>query len=120
MRILSVFEDMEPTYAELADALITLGFEDQSTESLFRFYHKKDDWDIIRPYKKLHLHLDAGRFGGLSSELEHAGIIEHMDDLGKMIKAKRLAVAEQVARQAPPKKAARKARPAKATSARQA
>ena len=108
---------MEPTYAELAGALISLGFEDQSTESLFRFYHKKDDWDIIRPWKKLHQRLDAGRFGGLSSELEHAGIIEHIDDLGKMIKEKRLAVAAQIARQAPPKKAARKARPGKAAAA---
>ncbi|HFA49012.1 MAG TPA: hypothetical protein ENJ95_08345 [Bacteroidetes bacterium] len=91
MRTISVFEDMEPTYAELSDALIKLGFEDKNTAESFRFYNKKHDLMILLPSKKLHQRLDAGRFGAISSQIEHFGIIRHIDDLGKMIKLRRLA-----------------------------
>ncbi len=87
---------MEPTYAELSDALINLGFEDHNTKDAFRFYNKPFDLMILLPAKKLHEKLDTGRFGGVSSQLEHFGIIEHIDDLGKMIKQKRLATEQPV------------------------
>ena len=92
MRIINVFEDLEPTYAELSDVLIKLGFRDHNTDDLFRFYNKAADLMILLPAKKLHEKLDTGRFGAVSSQLEHFGIIDNIDDLGKMIKQKRLAI----------------------------
>ena len=95
MAIISVFEDMEPTFAELSNALIKLGFEDKSNEEHFRFYNGEYDKMILLRRKKLHERLDAGRSGAVSSQLAHFGIIEHMDDLGKMIKAMRQAASGQ-------------------------
>ncbi len=119
MRIISSYENMEPLYAEVAWGLEQLGYLDKSTDKIVRFINEKEDHMVLLPLKQPHESLHRARFAAVCSELEHMGIIEHMDDLGKMIKEKRLAVAAQIARQAPPKKAARKARPGKA-AARQA
>ncbi len=84
---------MEPLYAELAESLVQLGFEDKSTAERFIYFNKEYRLVIDLFPKKYHERLDAGRFGMVSAQLFHFGIIEHRDDLGKMIKAKRLATA---------------------------
>lgn len=89
MPVISVFENMEPTYTELTKALAKFSFERKHSGDAFVLYSKVHDLKFILPLKKMNERLDAGRFGAVSSQLAHFGITEHMDDLGKMIKAMR-------------------------------
>jgi hypothetical protein len=81
---------MEPTYAEVAWVLEQLGYVDKSTDEFFRFYNEKEDHLVILPFRTSQELLNANRFAAVSSELEHTGVIQHIHDLGKMIKKRRL------------------------------
>ncbi len=90
MQKLKSYNEMEPTYSELAKALDKLDFENKSTQEHFAYYHKKYDAVVLLSAKSPRSKVHKARFAALSSVLTNQGVLEHEYDLGKMIEQMRL------------------------------
>ena len=90
MKYLRAYKDMEPTFGELAKGLTQLKFENRSNDELFLYYHKNTDTLVVLKKGKINDPINRARFAAISLNLEGMGVIEHIDDLGKMIEQARL------------------------------
>jgi hypothetical protein len=91
MRELRAYKDMEPTYNELAKALVKLGFKNKSTTDLWVYSKEETGSVVLLPMKPAANLVNRANFASLSWTLEGQGVLQHEHDLGKMIEQMRLA-----------------------------
>jgi hypothetical protein len=88
------YKEMDITYQEVIDALLRLGFVNESDAERFYYVHKKTKAIFVMPQKPvaakiLKAHLSANSYG-----LWATGLTKNINDFAKMIENNRLAVAQ--------------------------
>lgn len=86
-----LYNDISATYAEVAKALVQLGFHDVSTSENFHFVNEKENSEIKLPARPLETPFYKANLIGYSYILYMQGIIKHRDDFAKRIEKNRLA-----------------------------
>lgn len=90
-KTLSVYNEMEVSYRELASALMRLGYRNATNEKYFRFINDEFDSVILLqlPRKSEEEKVNKANFVALSWNMEWKGVLDDMDDLAKMIERDR-------------------------------
>jgi hypothetical protein len=86
----NVYKETEVTYGEVAQALIQLGFNDESTPELFLFVREARKIEVRLPFRPDDTVFAKINTLGFSNILFMQGIIKHPDNLVKMIVKNRL------------------------------
>jgi signal recognition particle subunit SEC65 len=92
-----VYKEMTITYGELAQALLELGYRNESDSEHFRFVHKKYDSVILLKNNPSNRGLFKAIISGFSYQLYMQGVIEDYDDLAKLVEKNRLTNTAQIA-----------------------
>ena len=90
-KTLSVYKEIEISYRELANALLRLGYHKAASDKYFRYINNEHNSDIILPLprKSDEEKVNKAYFVALSYNMEWKGVLNHMDDLAKMIERDR-------------------------------
>jgi hypothetical protein len=91
MEYASLYNDITATYAEVARALMQLGFQDVSTPEQFHFVNEKHNSEIKLPARPLETPFYKANLIGYSYILYMQGVLKHRDDLAKSIEKNRMA-----------------------------
>ena len=97
MQYLKINEKMTATYAEIAETLKKLGFQDMSTPKYFRLVNHTHNSEVKLPARPLDTVFSAVNFAGFSYQLYMQGVIEEQDDLAKLVEKNRLSDHSQLA-----------------------
>ena len=91
MERIGIYKDLVVTYAEFENALLRLGFR-QTVKNDWKVYINDEHsaWVKINPRNTPDKNMILGAFAGHAYDLEMMGVIEHRDDIAKMIEQDRL------------------------------
>lgn len=84
-----VYKELNVTYAEVAQALKQLGFQDESTTELFRFVNEAHQSEVKLPARPLDATFMKANTVGFSNLLYMQGVIKEPDRLVKLIEKNR-------------------------------
>jgi hypothetical protein len=84
-----IYNEIEASYAELAQVLLQLGYKNTSTAILFRFTYKKYKSVIQLPQRLATDIVVKANLAAFSYLLYMQGVIAHLDDLAKSIEKNR-------------------------------
>jgi hypothetical protein len=91
METLKMYKEMDIKFYEFDAAMIQLGFLKSSDDQFLVYKHEKSGSKIfLSQYHKALEHLNKGWFIANCSNLEGLGVIEHRNDLAKLIEQMRL------------------------------
>lgn len=90
MQYLQINENIIATYAEVAEALKKLGFQDMSTPKHFRLVHNAYNSEVKLPARPLDTLFSKVNLAGFSYQLYMQGVIKDYDDLAKLVEKNRL------------------------------
>ena len=85
----SVYKEMVITYGELAQALIQLGFKNQSDAHYFRFVNSEHNARVLLKTNPENQILFKAIISAYSYQLYMQGVIEDFDDLAKLVEKNR-------------------------------
>ena len=91
MERIGIYKDLVVTYAEFESALLRLGFH-QTIKNGWKVYIN-DEYNAtvkINPLNTPDKNMILGSFAGHAYNLEMMGVLEHRDDIAKMIEQERL------------------------------
>ena len=94
MQKIRIYKEMDITYQEVIDALLRLGFINESDIERFYFVHKKTKAVFIMPQKPPTAKVLKAHFSANSYGLWASGVTKDIHDFAKMIEANRLSVAQ--------------------------
>jgi hypothetical protein len=86
MEKVKVYNEMEASYAELAQVLLQLGYKNTSNAQFFRFTYKKYKSVVQLPQRSLTDIVVKANLAAFSYLLYMQGVIAHIDDLQKVLK----------------------------------
>ena len=94
MEMVRIYKDLVVTYAEFENALLRLGFR-QTVKNGWKVYTNDAHgaWVKVNPLNTPDRKMILGAFAAEAFNLEMMGVIEHRDDIAKMIEQDRLAAA---------------------------
>ena len=91
MEMLRIYKDMEITYQEFDRALLRLGYHRVSDKKGIRYINEVYGSTIpINPLNTFDRKMIKGTFAAHASSMEMMGVLEHRDDIAKMIEQDRL------------------------------
>ena len=91
MERIGIYKDLVVTYAEFENALLRLGFH-QTVKNGWKAYVNDEHGASVRinPRNTPDKNMILGAFAGEAYNLEMMGVLEHRDDIAKMIEQDRL------------------------------
>jgi hypothetical protein len=90
MESMTSYKKVQPTYAELAKALLALSLKNKSQGEVFSFSTHQGEPIVLLPLKPESEKVNMARFIAISYNLADLGILNHPHDLGKIIEQMRL------------------------------
>jgi hypothetical protein len=90
METLSMYKEMDITIKELETALFKLGYVKKIKDDVVSYSHESGSKILLPAIYKPNRILNKGWFVGNASNMWHMGVIEHRDDLPKLVEKMRL------------------------------
>ena len=91
MEVIGIYKDMEITYLEFHHALLRLGYHKVSDKKGIRYINEAYGSTIpINPLNTFERKMIKGTFAAHAYSMEKMGVLEHRDDIAKMIEQDRL------------------------------
>jgi hypothetical protein len=90
MEVLRMYKEMNVTIAELETALFRLDYVKKSADDYVTYSHGSGSKVYIPTVFKSERVLNKGWFVANASNMMHFGVIEHRDDLAKLVETMRL------------------------------
>jgi signal recognition particle subunit SEC65 len=87
-----VYKEMNITYSEFAQALIQLGFQNQSDATYFRFVNSTHNSRVLLKSNPENTTLFKAIISGYSYQFFMQGVIDDFDDLAKLVEKNREAL----------------------------
>jgi hypothetical protein len=97
MEVLRMYKEMDITIAELEAALFKLGYVKKMKDEYVTYSHKSGAKIYLPTVYKPDRVLNKGWFVGNASNMMHMGVIEHRDDLAKLVEKMRMETISAVA-----------------------
>lgn len=90
METLRMYKEMDVKISELETALFKLGYVKKANDTYVTYSHESGSKIYIPISYKIDRILNKGWFVGNASNMMHMGVIEHRDDLAKLVEQMRL------------------------------
>ena len=97
MEIITMYKEMDITVKELETALFKLGFVKKMTPEFASYSHESGSKVFLPVVFKSNRVLNKGWFIANASNMANFGVIEHRDDLAKLVEQMRLEVVSPAA-----------------------
>jgi hypothetical protein len=97
MEGIRMYKEMDITIAELEAALFKLGYVKKIKEEVVSYSHKSGSKILLPAIYKPNRVLNKGWFIGNAANMAGMGVIEHRDDLAKLVETMRLEVVSPAA-----------------------
>jgi hypothetical protein len=92
MQYTQVYHDIAPTYHEVAQALMQLGYKEQTDASHFLFVNETHQSEVKLPFQPYETPFLKANLAGFSYLLYMQGVIKDQDKLAKLIEKNRSGV----------------------------
>jgi hypothetical protein len=90
MQYTHVYKEITPTYQEVAQALMQLGYKEETNSMFFLFVNEEHQSEVKLPYQSYETPFMKANLAGFSYLLYMQGVIKNQDKLAKMIEKNRL------------------------------
>lgn len=90
MQYTHVYKEIMPTYQEVAQALMQLGYKEQTNTAFFLFVNEEHQSEVKLPYQPYETPFMKANLAGFSYLLYMQGVIKDQNKLAKMIEKNRL------------------------------